>query len=104
MLKNGWVIGLMLAGICVSSQSVLGMESKSDKCIITENNTDEIVSFLNENVKENLKQNVYKTIIPRNVRLAEAPSHGLPINMYEPKSAGAVSYRNLAKEVIDRYK
>ena len=56
------------------------------------------------NVKENLKQNVYKTIIPRNVRLAEAPSHGLPINMYEPKSAGAVSYRNLAKEVIDRYK
>ena len=57
-----------------------------------------------ENVKENLKQNVYKTIIPRNVRLAEAPSHGLPINMYEPKSAGAVSYRNLAKEVIDRYK
>ena len=57
-----------------------------------------------ENVKENLHQNVYKTIIPRNVRLAEAPSHGLPINMYEPKSAGAVSYRNLAKEVIDRYK
>ena len=57
-----------------------------------------------ENVKENLKQNVYKTIIPRNVRLAEAPSHGLPINMDEPKSAGAVSYRNLAKEVIDRYK
>ena len=48
MLKKGWVIGLMLAGICVSSQSVLGMESKSDKCIITENNTDEIVSFLNE--------------------------------------------------------
>ena len=57
-----------------------------------------------ENVKDNLEQNIYKTIIPRNVRLAEAPSHGLPINMYEPKSAGAVSYRNLAKEVIDRYK
>ena len=57
-----------------------------------------------ENVKDNLQQNIYKTIIPRNVRLAEAPSHGLPINMYEPKSAGAVSYRNLAKEVIDRYK
>ena len=57
-----------------------------------------------ENVKDNLKQTIYKTIIPRNVRLAEAPSHGLPINMYEPKSAGAVSYRNLAKEVIDRYK
>ena len=56
-----------------------------------------------ENVKENLHQNVYKTIIPRNVRLAEAPSHGLPINLYEPKSAGAVSYRNLATEVIQRY-
>lgn len=56
-----------------------------------------------ENVKENLHQNVYKTIIPRNVRLAEAPSHGLPINLYEPKSAGAVSYRNLAVEVIQRY-
>lgn len=55
-----------------------------------------------ENVKENLKQNVYKTIIPRNVRLAEAPSHGLPISMYEPKSAGAEGYRSLADEVIER--
>ena len=54
-----------------------------------------------ENVKENLKQNVYKTIIPRNVRLAEAPSHGLPINLYEPKSAGAEGYRSLADEVIE---
>ena len=55
-----------------------------------------------ENVKDNLKQNVYKTIIPRNVRLAEAPSHGLPINKYDPKSAGAEGYRSLAQEVIDR--
>ena len=55
-----------------------------------------------ENVKGYLKQNIYKTIIPRNVRLAEAPSHGLPINMYDSKSAGAESYRSLAKEVIDR--
>lgn len=54
-----------------------------------------------ENVKENLNQSVYKTIIPRNVRLAEAPSHGLPINVYEPKSAGAESYRMLAEEVIN---
>ncbi|MDD6571796.1 MAG: AAA family ATPase [Thermoflexaceae bacterium] len=54
-----------------------------------------------ENVKENLNQAVYKTIIPRNVRLAEAPSHGLPINIYEPKSAGAESYRMLAEEVIN---
>ncbi len=55
-----------------------------------------------ENVKDNLKQNVYKTIIPRNVRLAEAPSHGLPINKYDPKSSGAEGYRSLAQEVIDR--
>lgn len=54
-----------------------------------------------ENVKNNLRQNVYKTIIPRNVRLAEAPSHGLPITEYEPKSTGAESYRMLAKEVIE---
>lgn len=55
-----------------------------------------------ENVKENLKQTIYKTIIPRNVRLAEAPSHGVPINLYDPKSAGAESYRLLADEVIHR--
>ncbi|MCR5701542.1 MAG: AAA family ATPase [Lachnospiraceae bacterium] len=53
-----------------------------------------------ENVKMNLHQNVYKTIIPRNVRLAEAPSHGLPIISYDPRSAGAESYRLLADEVI----
>ncbi len=55
-----------------------------------------------ENVKENLKQNIYKTIIPRNVRLAEAPSHGVPINIYDPKSAGAEGYRELANEVIEK--
>lgn len=55
-----------------------------------------------ENVKESLDTTIYKTIIPRNVRLAEAPSYGQPINVYEPKSAGAESYRNLAKEIINR--
>lgn len=55
-----------------------------------------------ENVKENLKQTIYKTIIPRNVRLAEAPSHGMPINLYDSKSAGAESYRLLADEVMHR--
>ena len=53
-----------------------------------------------ENVKKNLKHNVYKTIIPRNIRLAEAPSHGLPINLYDSKSVGAESYRRLAMEVV----
>ncbi|MBQ1547622.1 MAG: ParA family protein [Lachnospiraceae bacterium] len=55
-----------------------------------------------DNVKENLNTHIYQTIIPRNVRLAEAPSNGLPINLYESKSAGAESYRNLAKEIIAR--
>ena len=55
-----------------------------------------------DTVKENLNATVYQTIIPRNVRLAEAPSHGLPINLYDTKSSGAESYRNLAKEIIER--
>lgn len=55
-----------------------------------------------ENVKDNLQQDIYKTIIPRNVRLAEAPSYGMPINLYDSKSAGAESYRLLADEVINK--
>lgn len=55
-----------------------------------------------QNVKENLEAKIYDTMIPRNIRLAEAPSFGLPINMYDSKSAGAESYRNLAKEIINR--
>lgn len=55
-----------------------------------------------ENVKDNLQQNIYKTIIPRNIRLAEAPSYGMPINQYDAKSAGADSYMRLADEVISR--
>ena len=55
-----------------------------------------------ENVKNNLNQNIYKSIIPRNVRLAEAPSHGMPINIYDSKSSGAEGYRDLAEEVIQR--
>jgi len=53
-----------------------------------------------DNVKNNLPHKVFKTIIPRNVRLAEAPSHGLPIIYYDGKSVGAKSYRSLAKEII----
>ena len=55
-----------------------------------------------ENVKDNLQQNIYKTIIPRNIRLAEAPSYGLPINKYDPKSTVAERYMRLADEVIER--
>ena len=53
-----------------------------------------------ENVKNNLKQKVYNTLIPRNIRLAEAPSYGQPISMYDPRSAGSESYMALAEEVI----
>lgn len=55
-----------------------------------------------DNVKNNLQTTIYNTIIPRNIRLAEAPSHGLPINLYDSKSAGTESYRMLAKEVMER--
>ena len=55
-----------------------------------------------ENVKAHLNENIYKTIIPRNVRLAEAPSYGMPINMYDSRSTGAENYRLLAAEVISR--
>lgn len=53
-----------------------------------------------ENVKNNLDQHVYDTYIPRNIRLAEAPSFGMPINVYDPKSAGAESYMKLAEEFL----
>mgnify|MGYP000793971787 CR=1 FL=1 len=55
-----------------------------------------------ENVKGYLHQTIYKTIIPRNVRLAEAPSYGQPITLYDTRSAGAEAYRLLAEEVINR--
>ncbi len=55
-----------------------------------------------ENVKSHLNQNIYKTMIPRNIRLAEAPSYGMPINKYDPKSAGAEAYMMLAEEIINR--
>ena len=55
-----------------------------------------------DNVKNNLNANIYNTIIPRNVSLAEAPSNGEPITVYDSKSTGAESYRNLAKEVVEK--
>ena len=53
-----------------------------------------------ENVKENLDVHIYNTIIPRNVRLAEAPSYSMPIVLYDARSSGAYAYRKLAIEVI----
>lgn len=53
-----------------------------------------------ENVSEHLGDDIYKTIIPRNIRLAEAPSYGMPITVYDAKSTGAEAYRKLAEAVI----
>lgn len=53
-----------------------------------------------QEVKKYFQEKVYQTVIPRNVRLSEAPSHGKPIVVYDPKSKGAEVYSDLAKEVI----
>ncbi len=53
-------------------------------------------------VKKHFKKQVFDTVIPRNVRLGEAPSHGLPIHMYDPRSSGAAAYQALAREVLKR--
>ena len=54
-----------------------------------------------ENVKSHLNEKVFTTVIPRNIRLAEAPSYGMPINMYDSRSAGAEAYLSLAEEIIN---
>ena len=53
-----------------------------------------------ENVREHVEQRIFETIIPRNVKLAEAPSYGEPITLYDERSTGAIAYRQLAKELI----
>ncbi len=61
---------------------------------------------LSQQVTENLRQffgeKLLKTTIPRNIRLAEAPSHGLPVVLYDPRSRGAEAYRDLAAELLER--
>ena len=57
-----------------------------------------------ENVRANFAYNVFDTVIPRNTRLAEAPSYGMPIIQYDPKAPGAEAYRALAKELIKNNK
>ncbi len=59
-------------------------------------------SQVHEEVKKHFPGKVFKTIIPRNIRLAEAPSHGLPVGAYERWSKGARAYKSLAKEVVER--
>ena len=61
------------------------------------NLSDQVVN----NVRATLKENIYNTLVPRNVRLAEAPSFGMPVTQYDPSSKGADAYRKLAIEVIN---
>ena len=55
-----------------------------------------------ETVKENLDTKIYNTMIPRNIRLAEAPSYGKPCLIYDSESTGTKAYLSLAKEIIER--
>ena len=57
---------------------------------------------VSRDVREFFKEKVYRTVIPRNVRLAEAPSHGLPAVTYDARSRGSEAYFAFAKEVLDR--
>jgi len=57
---------------------------------------------VHDEIKKHFPGKVFKSTIPRNIRLAEAPSHGLPVGVYDKFSKGARAYKNLAKEVIDR--
>ena len=53
-------------------------------------------------MREFFQEKVFRTVIPRNIRLGEAPSHGKPVMLYDAKSRGAEAYVNLAREVIAR--
>jgi len=63
-----------------------------------------LVNQVAEEIQKYFKEKVYNTFIPRNVRLAESPSHGKPITMYDSKSKGAIAYQNLANEFLDNNK
>lgn len=63
-------------------------------------NRTNLASQVAQEVRRFFKDKVYKTIIPRNVRLSEAPSHGLPISLYDPRCAGSEAYQGLAKEFL----
>ncbi|MGB3946209.1 MAG: ParA family protein, partial [Candidatus Saccharimonadales bacterium] len=59
-------------------------------------------SQVHEEIKKHFPGKVFKTVIPRNIRLAEAPSHGVPIGAYDRFSKGARAYKAVAKEVMER--
>ena len=86
---------LIAVGLVADSMDMTNVQNKAY--------VNEGLSNLNNDlIKEFFKERVYDTIIPRLVRLAEAPSHGKPILEYEPRNKGTIAYLNLAKEVIER--
>ena len=62
-----------------------------------------LAAAVSEQLIENFGDRVYRTLIPRNIRVAEAPSYGLPILMYDPRSKGAIAHLALAGEMLRRY-
>ena len=83
----------------------LNPELKIEGVVLTmKDNRSNLVQQVSEEVKKFFNTKVYNTYIPRNVRLAEAPSHGLPIVLYDTSSKGANAYLSLAEEILDRNK
>jgi len=87
LIKNGINPELSISGIILT---MFDTRTKLSASVVDE-------------VKRYFPKEIFETIIPRNVKLSEAPSHGLPISSYDPSSSGAKAYNNLAKEVIKRY-
>lgn len=85
-------------------QKKLNPELEVDGIVFTMADTrNNLTEQVMEDVKENVELPIYETVIPRNVRLAEAPSHGLPINYYDSKSIGSTRYRRLSREFVSRH-
>ena len=83
----------------------LNPELKIEGVVLTmKDNRSNLVQQVSEEVRKFFNTKVYDTYIPRNVRLAEAPSHGLPIVLYDTSSKGANAYLSLAEEILDRNK
>ena len=83
----------------------LNPELKIEGVVLTmKDNRSNLVAQVSEEVRKFFNTKVYDTYIPRNIRLAEAPSHGVPILLYDTSSKGAVAYQSLAEEILDRNK
>ena len=62
-----------------------------------------LATAVSDQLIENFGDRVYRTIVPRNIRVAEAPSYGMPVLLYDPWSKGALAHMGLAGEMLRRY-